>query len=224
MNICMIPVRQGSQRLPKKNYLKIGKHTILEIAILKAIASKAFKKIIINTDDPSLENIASKMGIDFYLREKHLASSEATSDQVVLDFFRHYSGDRVFWLNTSSPLQTLSDIKNFVDIAQKKSWKSGVSANFNLAHVLFKNIPLNFVWKNGFARTQDLEPVQILNYAMMGWHRSMVDKLRLGQLFDKNTDFVCSSRWSSFLLKNEKDMDLIKILSKVAPDQGLKFK
>ncbi len=224
MNICMIPVRKGSQRLPKKNYLKIGKHTILEIAILKAIASKAFKAIVINTDDPSLEKIASRMGVDFYLRDKRFASSEATSDQVVLDFFNHYSGDRVFWLNTASPLQTLTDVKNFVDFARKKSWKSGVSINTNLAHILYKSNPLNFLWKNGFARTQDLEPVQILNYAMMGWHRSMIDKLKVGQLFDNNTDFVCSSKWSSFLLKNEKDMELIKILSKVAPDQGFKFK
>jgi N-acylneuraminate cytidylyltransferase len=82
----MVPVRRGSERLAKKNYLKIQKYTVLEIALIKAIKSDVFDRIVINTDDPELEDISLRMGVDFYLRPDHLASSEATSDQVVLDF------------------------------------------------------------------------------------------------------------------------------------------
>ena len=81
MNTCMIPVRQGSVRLKKKNYLKIGKYTVLEIALLKAKKSKVFDEIVINTDDPDLEDIAFNLDVKFYLRDKNLASSQATSDQ-----------------------------------------------------------------------------------------------------------------------------------------------
>ena len=77
----MIPVRQGSVRLKKKNYLKIGKYTVLEIALLKAKKSKVFDEIVINTDDPDLEDIAFNLDVKFYLRDKNLASSQATSDQ-----------------------------------------------------------------------------------------------------------------------------------------------
>ena len=114
MNICMIPVRKGSQRLAKKNYLQINGNTVYEMAIEKALSVKLFDKVVLNTDDPTLESVVSKFGIDFYLRESILASSEATSEMVVLDFFKQYDCDRVFWLNTVSPLQTLSDIKNFL--------------------------------------------------------------------------------------------------------------
>ena len=38
MNICMIPVRKGSVRLAKKNYLKINGKAIYEIAIEKALS------------------------------------------------------------------------------------------------------------------------------------------------------------------------------------------
>tara|TARA_B110000008_G_scaffold138811_1_gene140695 strand:+ start:716 stop:1390 length:675 start_codon:yes stop_codon:yes gene_type:complete len=217
----MVPVRKGSIRLAKKNYLKIGNFTILEITLMKAIESKVFDRIVVNTDDPILEEIASRMGVDFYLRRKHLASSQATSDQVVLDFFNNNDGDRVFWVNTVSPLQTINDIKNFVELAQESNWRSGVSFNYSRVHALFDNHPLNFEWKNGFARTQDLKPVKSFNYAMMGWHRKMSKALENGQLFDKKTKLVESSRWSSFLLKNESDMILIKKLSKVAPNQSL---
>ncbi|MDA9559811.1 hypothetical protein N9R59_02570 [Porticoccaceae bacterium] len=220
MNIGMVPVRLGSERLAKKNYLKMGDFTILEITLVKAIQSKVFDRIVINTDDPMLEEVASRMGVDFYLRKEHLASSQATSDQVVSDFFDNNDGDRLFWVNTVSPLQTINDIINFVGIAQETNWTSGVSINSTQVHVLFDNYPLNFEWQNGFAKTQDLKYAKCFNYAMMGWHRKMTKALENGQLFDEKTRLVESSRWSSFLLKNESDMELITKLSKVAPDQG----
>jgi len=218
----MVPVRQGSVRLAKKNYLKIGEFTVLEIALLKAMESKVFDRIVLNTDDPTLEEVTSRMGVDFYHRSEDLASSQTTSDQVVLDFFDHNDGDRVFWLNTVSPLQTIEDIKSFVNIGQEADWKSGVSINTTQVHVLFGNEPLNFEWESGFARTQDLKPVKYFNYSMMGWHRKMRKKLANGQLFDEETRQVKSSIWSSFLLKNKNDLELITKLSKVAPDQGLR--
>ena len=65
MNICMVPARKGSVRLAKKNYLKIGEFTVLEIALIKAIKSKAFDRVVINSDDPELEEVSSRLGVDF---------------------------------------------------------------------------------------------------------------------------------------------------------------
>ena len=223
MNICMIPARKGSERLAKKNYLKIGDLTVLEIALQKAIKSKAFDRVVVNSDDPNLEEISNKHGVNFYLRSSDLASSDATSDQVVLDFLNNYEGKKFFWVNTVSPLQTISDIQNFVKTAMEDSWKSGVSYTLSQVHAVYDGNPLNFQWENGFARTQDLKSIKFFNYAMMGWSRDMIDLLSQGQLFDKNTHLVESSKWSNFLLKSKEDMDLITMLSKAAPDQGVDF-
>jgi len=223
MNICMIPARKGSERLAKKNYLKIGDLTVLEIALQKAIKSNVFDRIVVNSDDPNLEEISDKHGVNFYLRPSDLASSDATSDQVVLDFLNNYEGKKFFWVNTVSPLQTISDIQNFVKIAMEDSWKSGVSYTLSQVHAMYDGNPLNFQWENGFARTQDLKSIKFFNYAMMGWSRDMIDLLSQGQLFDKNTHLVESSKWSNFLLKKKEDMDLITMLSKAAPDQGVDF-
>ena len=220
MNICMVPVRKGSVRLAKKNYLKIGELTVLEITLKKALMSKAFDRVVINTDDPELEEIACRVGVDFYLRSSELATSLATSDQVVFDFLDHHEGEKVFWVNTASPLQTISDIKNFVKVSDDEKWCSGISYNLSQVHAIFNEKPLNFNWKNGFARTQDLKYIKCFNYAMMGWSRQMMSMLSKGQLFDENTYLVKSSKWSSFLLKSKEDMELITSLSKVAPDQG----
>ena len=218
MNICMVPVRKGSERLAKKNYLKIGHSTILEIAVGKAIKSKAFDRIFINTDDPNLEEVALRLGVNFYLRDEKLASSQATSDQVVLDFFNNIEGNRLFWVNTVSPLQTIEDIKNFVNLSQDSVWKSSVSVNTASVHAIYEDGPLNFEWTRGFARTQDLRPLKTFNYAMMGWSRSMINVLEKGQLFDEDTQFIESSKWSSFLLKNHYDLEFVKKLIDVAPE------
>ena len=145
MNICMIPARKGSERLTKKNYLKIDRFTVLEIALNKAIKSKAFDRIYINSDDPNLEEVALRLGVNFYLRDEKLASSQATSDQVVLDFFNNIECNRLFWLNTVSPLQTIGDIKNFVSLSQDSIWKSSVSVNTSSVHSVYKDNPFRLV-------------------------------------------------------------------------------
>jgi len=216
----MVPVRKGSVRLAKKNYLKIGELTVLELTLRKALMSKVFDRVVINTDDPELEEISRKLGVDFYLRSNELATSAATSDQVVFDFFDHHEGEKVFWVNTASPLQTISDIKNFVKVSNDENWSSGISYNLSQVHAIFNEKPLNFNWTNGFARTQDLKYIKCFNYAMMGWSRNMMDMLSKGQLFNENTYLVNSSKWSSFLLKSKEDLELITSLATVAPDQG----
>ena len=86
-------------------------------------------------------------------------------------------------------------------------------------HAIFDNDPLNFEWVQGFSRTQDLRPLKTFNYAMMGWSRCTINFLKEGQLFNEDTHLVESSKWSSFLLKNQDDMELIKLLIDAAPDQ-----
>ena len=217
MNICMIPVRKGSQRLAKKNYLKINGKAVYEIAIEKALAVNLFDKIVLNTDDPNLESVVSNFGIDFYLREAELASSEATSEMVVLDFFRKYSCDRVFWLNTVSPLQTLNDIETFFHNTIDDNSLSSVAVTKHQVHANFKGQPLNYDWSQNFAKTQDMTPVICFNYSMMSWHKSEIEMLENGQLFNDSTKMIESSIWSNILLKSKEDFILIEKLAAISP-------
>ena len=107
-----------------------------------------------------------------------------------------------------------------MSLSKDSTWKSSVSVNTSPVHAIYKENPLNFEWIRGFARTQDLRPIKTFNYAMMGWSRSMINVLKKGQLFDEDTQLIESSKWSSFLLKNHNDLEFIKILFNVAPDQG----
>tara|TARA_Y100000768_G_scaffold386443_1_gene374861 strand:+ start:1273 stop:1917 length:645 start_codon:yes stop_codon:yes gene_type:complete len=214
----MIPVRKGSQRLAKKNYLQINGKAVYEIAIEKALSVNLFDKIVLNTDDPNLESVVKKYGIDFYLRESQLASSEATSEMVVLDFFKQYNCDRVFWLNTVSPLQTINDIKKFFNQTIDDNASSSVAVSKHQVHATFKGKPINYEWDQNFAKTQDMTPVLSFNYSMMSWHKNEIEMLESGQLFNDSTTMIESSIWSNILLKSKEDFDLIEKLSAVSPN------
>ena len=60
------------------------------------------------------------------------SASSALCNANLIPFFNNNDGDRIFWVNTVSPLQTIGDIKNFVKIGQELNWKSGVSINSKL--------------------------------------------------------------------------------------------
>lgn len=217
MNFCMIPVRKGSQRLAKKNYLKINGKTIYQIAIEKALSANLFDKIVLNTDDPDLENEVSQYSIDFYLRAPELASSEATSEMVVLDFLKKYDCHRLFWLNTVSPLQTINDIKNFFHLTVDNNYSSSVAVTSHQVHANFNQLPINYDWKQNFLKTQDMSPVVCFNYSMMSWCKTEINMLENGQLFNEATKMIETSVWSNFLLKSHEDFLLIKKLASVSP-------
>jgi len=214
MNVCMIPVRLGSQRLKRKNYLKINGINIFEMAIIKAIKSKKFDDIYINSEDSKLENFAKKYKIKFYLRKKTLASADATSDQVVLDFMENVKCKNLFWVNTASPLSKKEDIVNFVNICNNQDkLQSAVSVNSKKVHTLVEGKPLNFDWKKPFSQTQSLRQISFFNYSIMAWNYDFIPKLKKRILFDKNTKLIETSFLSSILLKTKNDLMLIKSLS-----------
>ena len=213
--IAMIPVREGSKRLTRKNYIEIDGVPIFERQIRKAIDSNCFDKIVLNSEDENLKAVAKKLGIDFYLRDKNLANDTATSDEVVLDFFENFIKQDDFflcWLNTASPLTTMKDIVSFCSMIDTGGCRSIVTVRRSIGHILYDDIPLNFTLNGGFAQTQNLKPVFEFNYALMGWSPECVEELAMGTLFGKGSQYFVSSFFSNILLKRREDLELIDSL------------
>jgi len=215
MKICMIPVRKSSERLKKKNYLDLDGFLIFEHTIKKAIKSKCYDKIVLNSEDEALRKYAENYSIEFYKRGEYYASSDATADEVVSDFIKEYIQKkydevRITWLNTASPLTRVSDIIKFekenVDCA------SSVSINNYLRHALSNNKTINFNWTDSFAKTQEMKEITILNYALMSWSSEAFKYIEEGSLFQKDTKLIETSFWTNILNKKKDDFDLIKTL------------
>jgi pseudaminic acid cytidylyltransferase len=84
-NICIIPARGGSKRIPKKNIkLFLGK-PIIAYSIEAAINSNLFDEIMVSTDDIEIASIAKEYGakVPFFRSEKN--SNDFSTTSVVIE-------------------------------------------------------------------------------------------------------------------------------------------
>ena len=62
MNICVIPARGGSKRIPRKNIKEFNGKPIIAYSIEAALKSNCFSKVIVSTDDREIAEVAEKFG------------------------------------------------------------------------------------------------------------------------------------------------------------------
>lgn len=62
MNICVIPARAGSKRIPRKNIKEFNGKPIIAYSIEAALKSNCFNKIIVSTDDDEISEVARNHG------------------------------------------------------------------------------------------------------------------------------------------------------------------
>lgn len=84
MNICVIPARGGSKRIPRKNIKKFHGKPIIAYSIEAALASGCFDKVIVSTDDKEIAEIATKFGAEVpFIRPPELSDDLTGSDEVI---------------------------------------------------------------------------------------------------------------------------------------------
>ena len=84
-NLCVIPARGGSKRIPKKNIKDFLGKPLIAYSIEKAIDSDLFDKIIVSTDSEEIAKVAQKYGAEIQLRPENL-SDDYTGSMQVFDF------------------------------------------------------------------------------------------------------------------------------------------
>ena len=62
MNICVIPARGGSKRIPRKNIKEFNGKPIIAYSIEAAFESNCFDQVIVSTDDNEIKEVAKKYG------------------------------------------------------------------------------------------------------------------------------------------------------------------
>ena len=216
--IAVIPVRAGSQRLPKKNYKSFNSRTLAEIARDKCLAAGIFDKVIISSDDPFFEDLVNCNKVEFIKRTEHLAGNDATTDMVIDFFFDELPFcESILWVNSVSPLQSIQDIKNCGISLSDTNVDCVMAVNSLYQHCCISNKPINFNPNNSFEKTQDLEPIQRYIYSCMGWRRETYVKSRkegFKGLFPGKMSLVEVSTLAGMLIKYEEDFILCSKIEK----------
>ena len=118
MNICVIPARGGSKRIPLKNIRNFCGKPVITYSIESAIKSKCFKKVIVSTDNKKIREIAISSGADVpFTRPKELSDDFSTTMAVIkhaIEWFQSKGEkiENVCCLYPTAPFVLPKDIKS----------------------------------------------------------------------------------------------------------------
>lgn len=159
-NVCIIPARAGSKRIPNKNFKDFMGKPMVCYAIETALKSDLFSQIIVSTDSPEIMDIVdeySETNLSFLSRMVENAQDTSTTMDVineVLDYVAEEEYDQMCCLYPCTPLLTLENFhKGFLQINTFMEYDCSMSAvryghpiwrAFNLRH----DLSLSPIWKD----------------------------------------------------------------------------
>jgi len=117
-NICIIPARGGSKRIPRKNIKDFLGKPIIVYAIELAKSSNLFDEIMISTDDLEIAEIAKKYGAQVPFMRSHETSNDfATTKDVLFEILDEYAkkGRLFHKLLCLYPTSVLANLRDILD-------------------------------------------------------------------------------------------------------------
>ena len=216
-NLAFVPVRSGSTRLKLKALSKVQNETLLSIALRKAIKSNIFDEVICLGDRKEFKEIALENGIKYYDRKPLNASSDAKSDEVVLEVIEKTNAKNIFWINIINPFTQISTIQKAFHILNLPDGKfdSVFTSHDWLGHASFNaslNQPINYKLDNSFSQTQFMQKIILLTYGIMAWDTKSFQtryKISGAGILNGKPQTINVSRLESISIKYQDDLDMV---------------
>jgi N-acylneuraminate cytidylyltransferase len=90
-NLCIIPARGGSKRIPRKNIKDFLGKPIIAYSIEAALQSGLFDEVMVSTDDEEIAQVAKEYGANVpFTRSSKNADDFATTSSVLLEVIAEY--------------------------------------------------------------------------------------------------------------------------------------
>ncbi|SHF90300.1 N-acylneuraminate cytidylyltransferase [Salegentibacter echinorum] len=116
-NLCIIPARGGSKRIPRKNIKNFLGKPIIAYSITAALESKLFDEVMVSTDDEEIAEVAKKYGAKVpFMRSQKNADDFATTVDVLLEVTQKYEAsdqtfDNICCIYPTAPFTTSVKLK-----------------------------------------------------------------------------------------------------------------
>lgn len=202
--IAMVPVRGGSQRVPRKNTRPFAGTTLLDLKLDMLKGVSGIDDIVVSTDCEECMAIGRKHDVTIHERDAHYASSVVTNDQ----HWRHIAsvtpGDIVFMTQVTSPLVRRSThtraLRNYLDSLGQYDSLNSVTEEKKFLWLDGK--PINYD-VNKTPRSQDLPGIVSLNFAITIIDRELMEKR--GNVIGESPQFVVLDKTESVDIDDEDD-------------------
>lgn len=124
MNICIIPAREGSQRIPHKNIKPFFGKPIIAYSIEAAWQSGLFDRVVVSTDGEDIKQIALHYGAEVWMRDPRFGADDVGTQDVVKECLKGMQtkyDSMVCCLYATAPLLNLFDLRHGFYVACGKS-------------------------------------------------------------------------------------------------------
>jgi N-acylneuraminate cytidylyltransferase len=163
-NLCIIPARGGSKRIPRKNIKDFLGKPIIAYAIETALKSNLFDEVMVSTDDEEIATIAKQYGAKVpFMRSKETANDFATTYAVIEEVLNSYKQhfDNACCIYPCTPLIDEFILKSAFQLLQETNCDTifpliEYSHPIQRAYQLKDGKALSLHPENALIRTQDL--------------------------------------------------------------------
>lgn len=169
--VVLVPARLGSNRVKVKNLRLLGDRPLIEHCINTLKQSKFLNKnIVINSDSDLFKIVAENQDIGFYKRDPKLATSASLIDDYIYDFISSSDCEYLAVVNPTSPFMSANSYDKAWELFRGSDCDTLLSCEKIQTHCFLGYEPLNFSTKGQHPRSQDLQPVRALNFAISIWN------------------------------------------------------
>ncbi|MBZ7939697.1 MULTISPECIES: pseudaminic acid cytidylyltransferase [Campylobacter] len=127
-NLCIIPARGGSKRIPRKNIIDFLGKPLISYSIENALNSQIFDEVIVSSDDEEIIEVALKFGAkvpfkrSVYLSDDYASSTAVIQDAIQILQKQGQNYDHICCLYATAPLISADILKQaFENFIQNKS-------------------------------------------------------------------------------------------------------
>ncbi len=215
MNICIIPARGGSKRIPRKNIKNFCGKPIISWSIEAALNCKCFSRVIVSTDDDEIAEISKRYGAEVPFKRSESLSDDYTGTLAVIKNAINWleeNNEKVDFICCLYPTAPFIEV-NYLEEGFKKLIENNASYSISVtsfsypiqrAFKLTKNERLKmFFPENMNKRSQDLEK-SFHDAGQFYWGKRAA-WLKEEGILDQNTVPIYIPRYKVQDIDNEED-------------------
>lgn len=219
--VVIIPARGESERIPRKNMVKLDGKPLIYYSIKHSLDSDCVDRTIVSTEDAEIKEASLKFGAEVLDRPSEFAQNTSSTLDVLKDAVNQLKDKEDYFPEIIVVLQPTSPIREDGRIDQ--ALKMFVEKNADMVVSLKKRHlepkwilkesegKLEFIFENDFSRIRDQE--QKDHYELNGSITVYSTKLMMGTekyVFGKNTQPLPMTKKESLQVDAEEDLCLIR--------------
>lgn len=205
--LAIIPAREGSKRVPKKNFRPFAGTTLVDIAIDQCVGAKEITDIVLNSDSKEVLDIGRKYSNVILLeRPKIYAEDHSPAIDYVrhtlaeVERKKHCSYDIVVIIQPSSPLRSPTDIDGTIKLLRGNRDVDSAVSVVKVSHmvhpiklkVMNGNLLMPYLeHEKGRFSAADLPDIYVRNCAVYAtWRKNL--EVRPDVIGEKSVGYVMS--------------------------------